>query len=46
MVFLNKVVFKLISKANFIIKLQLNFHYFIFRRYSKAFNLQVLYFIY
>ena len=32
-------MFKLISKANFIIKLQLNLHYFIFKHYSKAFDL-------
>jgi len=46
MAFLNKSVFKLINKVNSIIKLQPNLYYFIFKRYNKAFNLQVLHFIY
>jgi len=39
MVLFNKLVFKLVSKVDFILKLQLNLYYFIFKRYSKTFNL-------
>jgi len=39
MSFFNKLVLKLVSKVNFIIKLQLNFYYSVFKYYNKAFNL-------
>jgi len=39
MVLFNKLIFKLINKVNFIIKLYPNLNYFIFKHYSKAFNL-------
>jgi len=45
-VFLNESIFKLISEVNSIMELQPNLHYSVFKRYSKAFNLQVLYLVY